>query len=72
VSARIDEISPEDVSRNWPVSLPLRVQRTERGTNNSSFIVKGDGTTYFLKRYDNEPGPQRYKFEHRITAAIAS
>jgi len=72
LSVRIDEILPEDVSRNWPVSLPSRVQRTERGTNNRSFIVECDRSTYFLKRYDNEPDPQRYKFEHRITAAIAA
>jgi len=72
VSVRIDDIAPEDVSRNWPVSLPSRVQRTERGTNNRSFIVDCDGSTYFLKHYDNQPDPARCLFEHRITAAIAA
>lgn len=72
MTGQVDEISPEDVSRTWPVSTPRRVSRIGTGTNNRSFIVTCDGRRYFLKGYDNDPDPARCLFEHRITAAIAA
>lgn len=69
---RMDEITPEDVGRIWPVPTPLRISRTVRGTNNRSYIVMCSDRTYFLKSYHNAPDPGRCAFEHRITAAIAA
>lgn len=72
MTGQVDDISPEDVSRIWPIPTPLRIRRIGTGTNNRSFIVACDGCMYFLKGYDNEPGPARSLFEYRITAAIAA
>jgi homoserine kinase type II len=68
----VDEITPEEIGRIWPVALPVRVRRMALGTNNRSFIVDCDDRTCFLKSYDNAPDPERCALEHRITAAIAA
>lgn len=67
-----DGLTPEDVSRLWPVTTPVRLRQIAIGTNNRSFIVDSDDRTYYLKRYDNVPNSERSAFEHRLTAAIAA
>jgi len=66
------DITPESVSRLWPVTLPVRLRRVALGTNNRSFVIDCDDRTYVLKGYDNAPDRERYAFEHWITAAIAA
>lgn len=67
-----DGLAPEDVRRLWPVATPLRLRQIAIGTNNRSFIVDCDDHTYFLKRYDNVPNPERSAFEHQLTAGITA
>lgn len=67
----MDEVTPEDVSRIWPVTTPVRIRRTMHGANNRSYIVECEENTYLLKGHDNSPDRERLLFVSQLTAAIS-
>lgn len=68
------DITPEDISRLWPVPAPSRLLRTARGTNNHSFIVESgtDDSTYFLKQHKNVLDRERFLFACQLMRGIAA
>ena len=59
------------VAESYDIHEPLTVEPIAAGTNNHSFSVITDRTTYIVKQYRNAGIEQRLAFEHALLTALA-